>query len=134
VDIRRKLGSHIVTRDERQARWVEIRAEAYEGPLARHEVAPAAAPSRLSGAEELRLKNYVDTKIAAALAARDEHWRDVLGALVSEVRKQLRAEISAEVGLLRADLTIEKAAANDRNGVVRLPSWFNRRRAHDAAH
>jgi hypothetical protein len=129
VDKRRGLGRSDMTRDERQARWVELRAEAYEGPLARHECAPVPASPRISAAEELRLKTYIDTKIAAANAERDERWREVLGKLVSEVRKQLRAEISAEVGLLRADLTIEKAHADEHNGVVRLPSWFNRRRA-----
>ena len=37
---------------------------------------------------------FVDSRIERANAARDDYWRDVLGALVSEVRKQLRAEIA----------------------------------------
>jgi hypothetical protein len=37
---------------------------------------------------------FVDSRIERANAARDDYWRDVLGALVSEVRRQLRAEIA----------------------------------------
>jgi hypothetical protein len=117
------------TLEDRRARWIVMCAESYEGPLARHECAPEPAPSRISAAEELQWKKYIDAKIAAAITERDERWRDVLGALVAEVRKQLRAEISAEVGLLRADVTITKAHAGDRDAVIRLPSWLNRRRA-----
>jgi hypothetical protein len=114
---------------ERRARWVELTAESYETVLAKHEIAPTTASPRLSAAEELRWKKFIDAKIAAANAERDKIWRDVFGALISEVRKQLRSEIVTAVGELRADVTIEKAHAGEHNGVVKLPSWFNRRRA-----
>jgi hypothetical protein len=61
---------------------------------------------------------FVDGRISAAIAARDEYWRDVLGGLVSAIRKQLRAEISAEVGQLRADIAIEKAAERREHGEI----------------
>jgi hypothetical protein len=48
---------------------------------------------------------------------------------VAKARKQWRSEISTEVGLLRADLTIEKAAERrEYDGVVELPSFIERRR------
>jgi hypothetical protein len=71
---------------------------------------------------------FIDGRIFAAIAARDEFWRDVLGGLVSEVRKQLRAEIVEQVGGLRADITIEKAAERRDDGVVELPPFIERRR------
>jgi hypothetical protein len=87
-----------------------------------------ASHEKLTDAEAQRWQNYIDGKIAAANAERDKIWRDVLGAVVSEVRRQLRSEISAEVGSLRADVTIAKAHAGDRADVVRLPKFLERRR------
>ena len=76
--------------------------------------------SHLTDAETLRWQNYIDGKISAAIAARDEFWRDVFGAVIAEERKKMRAEVQERIGLLRADLTIEKAA--ERGDVVELPA------------
>jgi hypothetical protein len=64
----------------------------------------------------------VDGRISAALAEHDELWRNVIGALVSEVRKQLRAEIVEQVGSLRADVEIQtKAAEREHDRIIDLP-------------
>jgi hypothetical protein len=57
-----------------------------------------ASREKLTDSEAARWQTYIDGKIAAANAERDKLWRDVLGAVVAEVRKQLRAEITAAVG------------------------------------
>jgi hypothetical protein len=73
---------------------------------------------------------FVDSRIERAIAARDEFWRDVLAGLVSEVRKQLRAEIVEQVGSLRADIEIAKAHAGDRDAeVIDLPMLARSRHA-----
>ena len=56
---------------------------------------------------------FVDSRIERANAARDDYWRDVLGALVSEVRKQLRAEIA------KVALPAEEFFYTDENGEKR---------------
>jgi len=69
---------------------------------------------------------FVDSRIERAIAARDEFWRDVLGGLIAEVRKQLRSEILTAGGELRADVEIAKKAAerreHDRCEVIDLPA------------
>jgi hypothetical protein len=56
-----------------------------------------------------------------------------LGGLVAEVRKQLRAEILTEVGLLRADIEIAKKAADarelDHGAIIDLPKLLGRKRS-----
>jgi hypothetical protein len=69
-----------------------------------------------------------DKLIERALAERDARWLDVFGKFDSQRRKQLRAEISAEIGQVRADFTIDKAARRERDGVVELAG-----RRHDTA-
>jgi hypothetical protein len=70
---------------------------------------------KLTDAESARWwQNYIDGKIAKANAARDEYWREVLGKLVSEARKQL----SAAVGSLRLDIEIEKANAEKHSAEI----------------
>jgi hypothetical protein len=77
----------------------------------------------LTDAETLRWEQYINGRISAANSARDEFWRDVLGGLISEVRKQLRSEIVEQVGSLRADVEIAtKAAARGHDRVIDLPA------------
>jgi hypothetical protein len=66
----------------------------------------------LTDSESARWQTYIDGKITAANAQRDKLWRDVLGAVVAEVRKQLRAEIAGAVGSARQDIEIAKAKAD----------------------
>jgi hypothetical protein len=54
---------------------------------------------------------FVDSRIDRANAVRDDYWRDVLGALVSEVRKQLRGEIA------KVQTRGEELFYTDENGV-----------------
>jgi hypothetical protein len=86
----------------------------------------------LTDAEAQRWQTYIADQIERANSARDDYWRDVLGSLISEVRKQLRSEISAEVGLLRADVEIQTKAAerrdHDRGEVVDMVQPLERRR------
>ena len=68
---------------------------------------------------------FVDSRIERAIAARDEFWRDVLGGLNAEVRKQLRSEILTAGGELRADVEIAKEDAERREHdreVIDLPA------------
>ncbi|KRR14535.1 hypothetical protein CP49_25830 [Bradyrhizobium valentinum] len=81
-----------------------------------------------------QLQVFVDGRVAAGIAAafearawRDDVRRDAIGDAFGEIRKQLRAEIVEQVGGLRADLTIEKAA--ERGDVVEVPQFLERRRA-----
>ncbi|MBR0787388.1 hypothetical protein [Bradyrhizobium iriomotense] len=77
--------------DERQAAWAAARAEAYEVSLAKHTTAPQAASAPQTSKEIERL---VDRRVAAALAERDEIWREVIGQLVASERKRSRAEVA----------------------------------------
>jgi hypothetical protein len=114
---------------ERRADWIKARAEAYEVSLARHIVAPKSEPKveilppvKLDETEkrarellaQYAAQTFVDGRVEHANAARDELWRDVLGGMIAELRKAWRAEINEQVGLLRADYTIDKAAAERR--------------------
>jgi hypothetical protein len=99
----------------------------------RPEPAPAPVPQpnqpTVAEIEMLRSQDwarFVDGRLSAALAAHDELWRDVIGAVIAEERKKMRAEISAEVGQLRADVTVQKAHAG--GDVVELPPFIERRR------
>jgi hypothetical protein len=78
--------------------------------------APAPQPRQPSVAEVEAMRaadwtRFVDSRIDRANAARDDYWRDVLGGLVSEVRKQLRAEIA------KAQTRGEEFFYTDENGV-----------------
>jgi hypothetical protein len=117
---------------ERRKAWNEARAEAYEVSLARHITAPVEKPapapvSRLTDAEilrlemqtrellsEHRLQELVDSRVEAAFEARQwqhEATLEAVGDALGKIRAQLRSEIAAEVGSLRADISIEKAHA-----------------------
>ena len=76
-------------------------------------------------------QSYVDGRIAKALAEHDAIRREATAQFVAEVRKQLREEISAEVGKLRAELTVQRAA--ERNDVIDLPLQWPPRKARNAA-
>jgi len=78
-------------RDERQAAWIEARAEAYEVSLARHSVATQAAPPLPTTRD---IEKLVDRRVAAALAEHDAVWHDVIGQLVASERKRCRAEVA----------------------------------------
>jgi hypothetical protein len=56
---------------------------------------------------------------------------EVVGEALGKIRKQLRKEISAEVGQLRAEISIAKRAHGD-SQVIDLPSPLIRKR-RDAA-
>ncbi|WP_453950529.1 hypothetical protein [Bradyrhizobium sp. USDA 377] len=77
--------------DERQAAWIEARAEAYEVSLARHATAPQAPPPSQTTRD---IEKLVDRRVAAALAERDAIWREVHGAVIAQERKLWRAEIA----------------------------------------
>jgi hypothetical protein len=132
-------GEHM--NSERQKLWNEVRAEAYEVSLGRHIVAsvekPAPAASLPPTDAELRqreiergrstLNELIDARIEAAFEVRD--WQhqatlDAVGDALGKIREQLRAEFAAEIGSLRADMTIERAHAADgvRRDVIDLPS------------
>jgi hypothetical protein len=75
--------------------------------------APIPQPRSLTDAEAQRWQTYIDNAIAAAFEARawrDDARRDAIADFVADVRKQLRAEFQEQLGSLRADVTIQKAA------------------------
>jgi hypothetical protein len=121
---------------ERKAAFAEARAEAYEVSLARHSVSSKSESSnnsnsdtqhrKLTDAEGSRWQRYIDGQINTAIsAAMAEHKmladarQEAVGKALGEVRKQLREEIAAEVGQLRADLTVEKAHGGE---IIDLPA------------
>lgn len=94
------------------------------------------APIRDTGsdAELLRWRNYIDARIAAAVAAEladirmhAEAQQKAVAIFVADVRRQLREEIVAAVGDLRADITIEKAHTS--GALVEIPKFLSRRDA-----
>jgi hypothetical protein len=128
----------------RFARVADVRVEHRDHSGTEYWSRPKPAPASVhqphqptvAGIEMLRSQDwtrFVDGRIERAIAARDEYWRDVLGGLVAEVRKQLRAEILTEVGLLRADIEIAKKAADarelDHGAIIDLPKLLGRKRS-----
>jgi hypothetical protein len=78
---------------------------------------------------------FVDSRIEHALAERawrDEARMEATGKALGEIRKQLRAEIQEQIGLLRADITIEKAAERREADVVELPQFLGKRNARSS--
>jgi hypothetical protein len=98
--------------------------------------APAPVPSpTLTDAETLRWQKWIDDRIVAAVVGyhEAEQMRPVTRAVLKGLVAEMRAEILTEVGLLRADITIQKAAEHGGSGdVVELPPFIQRRR-HDVA-
>jgi hypothetical protein len=90
------------------------------------------APANLSAAELEQLRSrqwdaWVQAHIARALAQHDKVRLAAMGAALGMMRKQLREEIAAEVGQLRAEVTLQRAHAGaGDNGEVILP-WPRRR-------
>src|SRR5260370_17466510 len=92
----------------------------------------AELPRALTSADiEVLVERKFDAGLSEHKIRADARW-DAVGDALGETRKQLRSEIQEQVGLLRADLTIEKAAERrERGDVVELPKFIGRR--HDVA-
>jgi hypothetical protein len=139
---------------ERKSVWIKTRAASYEGPLRNHTVAPTPAPKpapaptpapALTDAETDRIEREIrealvryrsqaniQSRIKSELAEHDELWDDVIGKLVSDLRKQWRREIQEELGQFRADATVQRAAErrnHDRGEVVEMLAPLEKRRA-----
>ncbi|MDN3279101.1 hypothetical protein QWJ07_32890 [Frankia sp. RB7] len=76
-----------------------------------------------------------DSKIAAALAAHDELWHDVIGMLIAGERKKMRAEVQKlrEEHDLRISALLQgteklERGLGDRGAVVELPNPLRSRR------
>jgi hypothetical protein len=72
---------------------------------------------------------FVDSRIEAHAKANEWHHEatlEAIGQALAEERKRMRAEIQEQIGLVRADISIEKAA--ERGDVVELPPFIERRR------
>jgi phage-related protein len=86
---------------------------------------------RTTDAESLRWKSYIDGRIEALFDGdRMNGLREAIGAALAHERKQFRAEIEglrAEIGQLRADLTIHRAHAGQRStgGESEHTTWMN---------
>lgn len=81
--------------------------------------------------EQLRARQwtaFVDTRIAHFFAQHDKVRLEAMGTALGMMRKQLREEIAAEVGQLRAEVTLQRAhaGARDSGEVIDLP-WPRRR-------
>jgi hypothetical protein len=133
VDSKRRVVI-VMTPEARKAAWFKIQAESYEGPLRNHSVAPKPAPRPtpapdptaplpLTDAETAQIEREtrealvryhsqanIQSRVKSELAKHDDLWRDVIGKLISNLRKQWRSEIREELGQLRADATIQRAA------------------------
>ena len=85
---------------------------------------------KLTDAESLRWRSYIDGRIdagiAAALAERDMHadaQQKAVAIFVADVRRGLRAEFQEQIGQLKADVEIERTARKqDRSAVIDLPA------------
>jgi hypothetical protein len=89
-----------------------------------------ASSEKLTDSESARWQRYIDGAITAANAQRDKLWREVLGAVVAEVRKQMRAEIAGELAKLDLRLSALLAEVTKRQiesaAVFQLPRGAQR--------
>jgi hypothetical protein len=102
--------------------------------MERSQAKPSPSPSQRSALTDAELQALIDSRIALSLAEYDkahqlrrDALRDAVAEFVAGVRKQLRAEIAAEVGLLRADVEIAKAHDSNAAEVIDLPPFIRKR-------
>ena len=107
-------------------------AEYWERP----EPAPAPAPQphqpTVAEIEALRSQDwarFVDGRITATIAAHDELWRDVHGAVIAEERKRwrtevekLRSEHDLRISALLSEVEKLQRGIGDRSEVIDLPA------------
>ena len=67
----------------------------------------------------------------AARSVSTEEWTDAIGEALAEERLQMRDHVAEQIGLLRAELTVQRAA--ERGQFIDLPALPIRRRSSDAA-
>ena len=90
-------------------------------------------PRTLTDAEIARMISAAMAEVADAVfkSPRMEALKEAIGMALAEERKKMRGEIVEQVGQLRAEITIEKAAERH-DGVVELPRFLSKRTS-DAA-
>ena len=72
---------------------------------------------------------WADARIDRALAEHNRGLTEVLGQVVAEERHRMREHVAEQIGLLRAELTVQREA--ERGQILDLPALPLRRR--DAA-
>jgi hypothetical protein len=132
-----------MTEDERQALLAAAYARPLEDPIARWrregeaiKVARERGRAELKAAEAAHVaqqqrdwETWVDARIAAASVEHDRCWTDIFGQVVAHERHKMRAEVAEQIGQLRAELAVQRAA--EKADVIDLPA-LPRRRVHAA--
>ena len=92
---------------------VEHREHRDDGLLSEHSVSMPPARRASPGMTDAEVANMIAATVAeqvdAKIAANDRIWEDVVGKVIGDLRRQLRAEFAQQLGSLNADATIAKA-------------------------